>query len=577
MPLQPDSKLLYRASFDIEMLPEQGGTWKDIIKVIRKWLEQAPASRPPEVDEHFGKSWIYRGGNWRAPVPKPHFNVVDTVRFIGEGSEECPEAWALRYEHSGNDSEDIGRCFRTDISVMRSDDARFRVTINVSYFYRDGYFENGPSDVKPTVPGIVKKLHESKKWRCSAGGYTFDGKPRTVETGAGVKFVDLVFDAKRRIPVIYISRVKENGEILVDAVRLAHKVTGAALVFVAANADVDEEIKYLISDDLRAVNGVVRIYNPGLVRERQRVSSRHPFRTRADFAQFGSEELMLQMVKYVVRRHGPLTDDNIETIQDVRRYTRQREFQIRFAEIAHGAKGSGDYDELLALADGENKELHAQISSLQEALEREQRATEDERFAKELASEEVQQAKNQEAFWRDRSVKFEKDYFATRESLEQFAGVLATIPKTAEDCFEKIRTLFPDRIDFTERGRKALLDADLDVDTIWAGLMHMATTLYDLLFSEAADFTNLETDFFSRSGFEVAWREGRQTNRDNKLTRLRQDQTYNGIELDITPHVKFDRNKHRAYFDKIEIDGRQFLVIGDFGHLDTAGTGRIKS
>ena len=578
MPLQPDSKLLYRAAFDLELNPDGTATWKDIIKLIRKWLEGAPASRPPQTDDNFGKSWIYRGGNWRAPAEKPHFNYVETVRFIGSGTEESPEAWALKYEHSGNDDEDSGRCFRTDISVMRIDEMHYRVTVNISFYYREGFFENNPSDVRPTLPGIVRLLHESKKWRCSAGGYPFDGKPRIVETGGGVDFVNLVIASDRRIPVIYISRLKEDGRTLVDADKLAYKVTGAALVFQSANPDVDDEIKYLISDDLRAVNGVVRIYNPGLNRDSKRVSSRHPFRSRGDFERFGDEELMIQIVKYVTRRHGSYSDDNVETIHDVRRYARQRDFQMRMSEIANSAGNSQEYQELLALADQESRELNQQIADLQEQLELEQHATEDERFAKELASEEVLDAQRQEAFWRDRSLKFERDYKSLNQSMDRMVSVMSTLPETAQDCYDKILEIFPDRLDFTDRGRKAILETSLEVPRLWAGLLHMATTLHELVFSEAADFTNLELDFLSKSGFELAWREGSQTNDDTKLmNRTRRDQSYNGIDLDITPHVKFDRNKHRAYFAKVTYNDRNLLVIGDFGHLDTAGTGRIKT
>jgi len=70
--------------------------------------------------------------------------------------------------------------------------------------------------------------------------------------------------------------------------------------------------------------------------------------------------------------------------------------------------------------------------------------------------------------------------------------------------------------------------------------------------------------------------EGEMTKNDNKLMRLRSD-IYNGAEIDITPHVRFDKDTTRAYFCPYRSGETRIIVVGHIGHLKTAGTRRRKN
>ena len=69
-----------------------------------------------------------------------------------------------------------------------------------------------------------------------------------------------------------------------------------------------------------------------------------------------------------------------------------------------------------------------------------------------------------------------------------------------------------------------------------------------------------------RIGFDLAWAEGKQTNGDNGLTRLRQLE-FAGEMLDITPHVKHE-NKAKKLWLRVHLrltKRRGYLLSGTAG------------
>jgi hypothetical protein len=68
--------------------------------------------------------------------------------------------------------------------------------------------------------------------------------------------------------------------------------------------------------------------------------------------------------------------------------------------------------------------------------------------------------------------------------------------------------------------------------------------------------------------------EGEKTKEDAALMRLRKD-VYDGVEIDITPHVKADKDTTRAYFYPFRKGNTKLIVVGFIGHLKTAGTRRM--
>jgi uncharacterized protein YoxC len=165
---------------------------------------------------------------------------------------------------------------------------------------------------------------------------------------------------------------------------------------------------------------------------------------------------------------------------------------------------------------------------------------------------------------------------AALQAQANVALALEKLPQNMREVVDVLAKLYPEQIAFTEQ---ALRTADVctfsRVGDAWACLRAMATTLHGLFFGDE-ETGNLEQHFYEASGFQLSMTEGEMTKNDNKLMRLRSD-SYNGTEIDITPHIRFDKDTTRAYFCPYRSGDTRLIVVGYIGHLNTAGTRRRKS
>lgn len=120
-------------------------------------------------------------------------------------------------------------------------------------------------------------------------------------------------------------------------------------------------------------------------------------------------------------------------------------------------------------------------------------------------------------------------------------------------------------------------------DLVWQGLWCMCTAVYDI-YAKGQGGGNADERFRRTPGvpvrFELALSEGKNTNRNARLTKMRRIQ-YHGRTIDITPHLKAGGGNDsettlRIYYCWDETDAT--LVIGHIGtHLtnDTTINGRL--
>ena len=146
------------------------------------------------------------------------------------------------------------------------------------------------------------------------------------------------------------------------------------------------------------------------------------------------------------------------------------------------------------------------------------------------------------------------------------------LPESNEDVVNYFKSVFKDRIAFTERGEKSACKSDIKTSGLWFYLYRMATSLYDI---HHASIPDVEKEFYAQTGIEAAMSEGSQSRKDNKIMNLRMD-TYDGKEVSMEPHVKLHAQKAGAEHRRIyycydhELDR---IIIGWVGdHLKTAGT-----
>jgi len=163
---------------------------------------------------------------------------------------------------------------------------------------------------------------------------------------------------------------------------------------------------------------------------------------------------------------------------------------------------------------------------------------------------------------------------AQRAAVEALRS-LAEMPRTTSDVVNFFLQVYGDHIAFTERGIKTAAKCDIKPEGLWYYLYHMATILYELHHANIPDIVN---EFQHATGIEVAMSEGKQSHRDNKIMNQRDD-TYEGKELSMQPHVKLlpqragVENQRIYYCYDHELDK---IIIGRVGeHLKTAGTSRM--
>lgn len=117
-----------------------------------------------------------------------------------------------------------------------------------------------------------------------------------------------------------------------------------------------------------------------------------------------------------------------------------------------------------------------------------------------------------------------------------------------------------------------------DLDRPWRMFAEVATTLYDMKFGGNRENVAInEKDFYDVSGFEITMTEGRMTNRDSSLTRLRKLE-YEGKTVYISAHVKWGTDIKKSFRLHVAfLEAEKKILIGHFGrHMDNRTTSSIK-
>lgn len=153
--------------------------------------------------------------------------------------------------------------------------------------------------------------------------------------------------------------------------------------------------------------------------------------------------------------------------------------------------------------------------------------------------------------------------------------MLSTSSKqTNEDTASKLagmfEEVFPTRVHILEDACK---DCITRPELVWQGLLCMCTSVYDIYSQgqgSGSPEARLKQDQRVPSRFELALSEGSNTNRNAKLTKLR-EVSFDGRTLNITPHLKAGHGKDsedtlRIYYCWDPVTGK--IIIGHIGtHL----------
>ncbi len=544
--------LHYRCSFDLTAArPER--SVETLLKTVRKWIGERPE---PDKEDDFWKAWFFQGGLWKSQT---HSGIrVLTRNCYGDSSCQSPNCWAAEYEHPCDEFPHC-RFWRVHIGIEQFDRDQFHFNFQTLYDMRPGYLGPEPMAPLPSSPRLIMGLLASNSWRCTAGSEELSTTARTLRVGEGHLFSDLIANSERTCPVVLVSQMYPDKGYALDGPRLARLLAGTAIVYQSESSEVDEELDNLLGEQFSCRRGAVRVYVPGLDLKREGEARRHRFILPKDIDEWGLDKTIDIIVRGIARRSTRPT--GILTPLDVEAVSRQRRIvQLRAKQ---SSASRDEWMQLLDVLEEENRVLQkdkAQIESDNLALEDRIDSLQDD----------VRRLESDKA-----ALTYRLKQTSTATGGLNPKAVLETIkelPKTLSEVIEIVQAIHRERLAFTERAVKSAGESKFDdVHRAWKVLSAMATTLYDLYFER--DSKDIARTFHNETGIELAWTERKITKQDNRKMAERKD-TFMGKEIDITPHVKFDRDSTRAYFCAFRQNGTKLIVVGDIGHLSTQGSSK---
>ena len=516
--------------------------------------------------------------------------------FVGDGSEAIPQFWAIDYDEPDTRDAAQGRHWHTSVGV-ESRGLTAIVNVRVSIYMAPGILGFAPNVPWSTTPTFIKRLLDpSMPFRCFVG--TTMVRPwSTTLTLEGFEddFERNLLDPGRELPLMLVMRDAE-GELPTDVRDLVIKCRGLANVYDGdgSNQELCDRLGELFVKGDRSGHfgcgpGVVRIYEPhvdfGVKGDQHRHRYFTPDKVREQGYSFN------EMLRQSLTRNWERSDEYVVTCADVlsrerkahlvRNLDRSREFEAELAEYKQLLDASEaefdekrrDYDGLRAKYDtlrmryntllAEYHTLKAEYEELSEFF----LADDDEGDANQLRGRLAAVTHKLSDAVAERDDAQARLSVLEREN-EVFMG-LDHLPDTLPQMLDLIRDMYPTRVVVLPEAEQSAEKFSMpDPDLCWQILKVVPTTLWSLHFEE--DVANVLDEFRLRTGFVLAASEGKMTNKDGKLARLR-EREYQGQTIDISWHIKkaTDNAKGKCFRLHYWPDPeRKLIVIGHCGdHL----------
>ena len=551
-----DLRLHFGCEFTVLHRTVPANTIETCIKCVQTWLLR---NYKGQDAVSLKKPWIQYEGIWS---PTQERSATVQVKSLRDDHQTLLH-WALRYEHPDREPKQSRyRRWRTDVAVSTDDRGARSLAVRVSHYRLPGHVGVDLDDPQSSSPLIVKEVIGAPQLSCYVDPYPLRTRAIILTDETMDAFKECLTDQSRRLPLIYVSREYQSGETAIDADKLAWVLAGLANVYVAESSWTDKLTESFFPRDYQCWNGTVRVYMPGLDLRKAADSVRHRY-FRPDFLRTtGQEQFQFGLVKSLSIRAVSLSTSLVHSIDDIDRFEAQRQLQLlkqqlTSADTAERIRAS--YEIYTKEIEKQNTELQAQVNAWK---------------SQSAANEEaVNKAENERNYFKSESDRLRRDAHDVSVAQTAFLS-LSELPQTKLGCSEFFAAAFPSRLCFTERANTSLRDdAFDDIEKVWNALWHMCNTLWPMLFEKRHD--DFAKEFERISTFELAMTEGEQTKNQKKMMKERND-SFRGKSIDITPHVKlFSSGQYaRIYFHIDSVD--RLLVVGYFGHLTTAGTGKRK-
>ncbi|MBL8881013.1 MAG: hypothetical protein JNG88_18005 [Phycisphaerales bacterium] len=562
MTLPAHAKLHYRARFSLVAKDSTPPDWGAVAKKILFWI----VDRVDRNDAFNRGKWYFVGGEWAPPGGQGV--RVETKRFVGAGMDTAPDYWTIRFEHPCRDV--AHRRWRTDIGLARQANGEIEVSVTNFHWLTPGYIGEEPEAPTPASPVIVLDLVNHPAFNAVLGASRLSSRPLLLNLREGMEFRELLATAERECPIVLVTHDRFTGEALLNAGKLARLLAGNALVYVAADRELDDELEWTIPAEFRCRSGMVRVYLPGLQFDSPRDARRHRFFLARDIQGLGANVVEGLIVEALSRRYAPSAKTFVESFEDIADVEQRAALDSALKLAREGAKDQ----EFVAFCDGEVKRIQAENKSLAE--DRNQATTRADTAENLLKTERYLR---QEA---ERQLRDAQDTARQNEELRALAAERGVPVLSLVQAIETIERMFPDRIVFTAEAKQSAERAGFnelrdEMAEAWRMLWHLATTMHDLCLGSESYAGKLDDVFRQRSGgIDITLTERKLTKADGEARAARRV-IFEGKELDITPHLKLGRDPDtclRVHFAAHRrADGTGVIVIGHCGdHKKTAGT-----
>jgi hypothetical protein len=459
---------------------------------------------------------------------------IETNSLLSEDG----DAWALRYTEIDK-AYGRQRFWYTDIGV-RMDGGEAVVSVRTSYARHTEDLSGERPEPEPTVPKVVRYLLRDHKAYSGRPEFRLTGTTLVIEeAGMGKVLASFITSPERRYPLIVFNG---NGPGHMDeANRLALAVAGKSqVVVVATNEELGEELRYYLEQDYRVSFGFFRVYFP--------FGQRRNFPERHRWYDIGGTDYEAQregIVHGLLRNHILQERLAVDSVWDINRLIAREKLIKLKAANPEQQKELEEFFKLHAEVEKERDDFKAEAGNYASEVDR--------------LEEQVRQLD-----WRC------KDYQGRLDAAGSGTGTDAgelfpTLPTNLLEVAKAAGRAFP-RLVITENALKAAEDYHecKCLSEAWEILRHLADEMWNMKFKTDGQ-VDWERTFPEKTGYDLAMSEGKQTQGDAKLMRLRKV-VHDGQEYDMTPHVKhgvFEPKLVRVHFAFDE--SRKKIVIGHIG------------
>jgi hypothetical protein len=557
------SKIFYKVQFVIEtkpQFPDVDMLW-EIIKHIKKWATLKKTINAPQ-DLKLWTALKY-GGKLCDTVDESYFTAVSLYRKDPEDEENI--SWACMMKECQYKDHFAPRFWTTEVGFQTLAPRKALISIVVSYGDAMGFIGETQGEPDVTVPRLVPSIQDDERFACSL----YNDAPLLLNAielcdGDGEMITSLIFDPERKIPVVLIMPQKDSNnpegyKLGISPEAMLKSVAGNALVYYSTSLDFVKELSGLLESEYRVKPGMIRLYLP--IKDRNNPSDyiRHRFINYYEAAEMG-EDLLTKIFRRVLAQDRNDYDklfrfQNCQELirRDSVRRRLEEERRKREALIESNEQDQSEFWEEYERVLKENDDLEEQVSDLEADL-----------FQKQSQIDSMMQTYNANQVM--------ESVFREVREMEEY-------PQDPREILEFFTTVFPDRIDMTERGWKSLENCRTAPQILWKALYSMVTELYTDL-ETCRNFSEAASQYINSTNFRLAITNSEATKKDKDLSKNYID-SYHGQEIDISPHICSSTGKEkddkflRVYFATVKKPGDKgwLIVIGSCGeHLDTAGT-----